>query len=132
RLLLGLIERTVFLEMDEEGGLEAVDGVGGLVGGEETIALREVEGRIVQVTTEQILVTANGVKVAGLPGKVSAAQITHNRILVSSGRKVELLSLDCRRIHQWHLHKEIPCLDINNDTIALGLWNSTVQLISLT
>src|SRR5271155_2496604 len=65
-LVLGLIERTVFLEMDDEGGLEAVETVGGLISTEETIAMKEVDGKIIQITTEQIHVTHNGVKIAGV------------------------------------------------------------------
>jgi DNA damage-binding protein 1 len=130
-LVLGLIERTVFLEIDSDGGLEAVEGVGGLLGGEETIALREVEGVIVQVTTERVHVTQRGGKVAEFPGKVSAAQISESQILVSSGRNMTLLSLDCQVLQQWTLPEEITCLDILDDTIAIGLWNSTVKLITL-
>jgi DNA damage-binding protein 1 len=130
-LVLGLIERTVFLEMDNEGGLEAVETVGGLIGDEETIALKETEGRIVQITTEQVLVTAHGAKVSGFPGKVSAAQITGTKILISSGRVMQLLTLNCAMIRQWTLTEEITCLAIHDEIIAVGLWNSTVQLISL-
>jgi len=130
-LVLGLIERTVFLEMDDEGGLEAVETVGGLISTEETIAMKEVDGKIIQITTEQIHVTHNGVKIAGVEGKVSAAQITESRILVSSGRNISLLSLDCQVIQQWTLQEECTCLDIHDSIIAIGLWNSSVQLISL-
>jgi len=130
-LVLGLIERTVFLEMDADGGLEAVESVSGLVANEETIALKEVEGRIVQITTEQVHITSQGSKVAGFPGKVSAAQISESRIVISSGRTLTMLSLDCQIIQQWTLQEEITCLDIRGDLIALGLWNSSVQLISL-
>ena len=86
-----------------------------------------------QVTTEQVHVTENGGKVAGLEGKVSAAQITETgQILVSSGRNISLSSLDCQVIQQWTLPEEITCIDIHDSIIAVGLWNSTVQLISLT
>jgi len=130
-LVLGLIERTVFLEMDDEGGLEAVETVGGLISTEETIAMKEVEGKVIQITTERIHVTQNGVKIAGVEGKVSAAQITESQILVSSGRNISLLSLDCQLIQQWTLQEECTCLDIHEFIIAIGLWNSSVQLISL-
>ena len=130
-LVLGLIERTVFLEMDRDGGLEAVDTVAGLIDNEETIALKEVDGKIIQITTEQILVTQHSSKLASLPGKVSAAQITDSNILVSSGRNMTLLSLECQVIQQWTLSDEITCLDIQGDSIVVGLWNSSVQLISL-
>ena len=130
-LVLGLIERTVFLEMDDEGGLEAVESVNGLISNEETIALKDVEGKIVQVTSEQVHVVSMGVKVAGYAGKVSAAQISDGRILVSSGRTMTLLSLDCQVVQQWTLQEEITCLDIQGDLIAVGLWNSAAQLISL-
>ena len=130
-LVLGLIERTVFLEMDVEGGLEAVERVSGLIESEETIALKEVNGKIIQVTTEQIHVTTHGSKIAGYPGKISAVQITDSQILVSSGRNMKLLSFDCQIIQQWTLQEEITCLDIHENLIAVGFWNSTVQLISL-
>ena len=130
-LVLGLIERTVFLEMDVEGGLEAVESVFGLIATEETIALKEFQGKIIQITTEQVHVTTKGVKTSGFPGKVSAAQVTETRILVSSGRNMTLLTFDCQIIQQWALQEEITCLDIHETLIAVGLWNSTVQLISL-
>ena len=131
-LVLGLIERTVFLQMDEEGGLEAVETVAGLISTEETIAMKQVHDKIVQITTEQIHVTAqDGVKTAGIRGKVSAAQITTSQILVSSGRNISLFSLDCQRLQQWTLQEEITCLDIHESIIAVGLWNSSVQLTSL-
>ena len=130
-LVLGLIERTVFLEMDEEGGLEAVERVGGLIDSEETIALKQVGAVIVQVTTNQILITENGSRKAGRKGKISTAQITDNRILLSLGRELVLFNFQCDVIAQWTLQEEITCLDIFDRTIALGLWNSTVQLISL-
>jgi len=130
-LVLGLIERTVFLEMDEEGGLEAVESVNGLISQEETIALKEVEGKIVQVTTEQVLVVLKGEKVAGYPGKVSAAQISDGRIAISTGRTLTLLSFDCQVIQQWTLPEEITCLDIQGDLIAVGLWDASIQLINL-
>ena len=130
-LVLGLIERTVFLEMDVEGGLEAVESISGLIATEETIALKESQGKIIQITTEQVHVTTKGVKSSGFPGKVSAAQITETRILVSSGRNMTLLAFDCQIIQQWKLQEEITCLDIHEDLIAVGLWNSTVQLVSL-
>ena len=130
-LVLGLIERTVFLEMDEEGGLEAVERAGGLIDSEETIALKQVGAVIVQVTTNQILITENGSRKAGRKGKISTAQITDNRILLSLGRELVLFNFQCDVIAQWTLQEEITCLDIFDRTIALGLWNSTVQLISL-
>ena len=42
-----------------------------------------------------------------------------------------LLSFDCQIIQHWTLQEEITCLDIHETLIAVGLWNSTVQLISL-
>ena len=131
-LVLGLIERTVFLEMDVEGGLEDVETVSGLIPSEETITLKEVHGKIVQVTTEQIHVTTQGIKTSGHKERVSAAQITESQILISSGRNMILFSLDCQIIQQWTFQEEITCLDIHGSLIAVGLWNSTVQLISLT
>lgn len=130
-LVLGLIERTVFLEMDSEGGLEAVGPVAGLLDSEETIALKEIDGRIVQVTTEQVHATTHGVKTAEFYGRISAARITESRTLVSSGRNLTLLSLDCQIIEQWMLDEEITCLDINDALIAVGLWNGSVKLMSL-
>jgi DNA damage-binding protein 1 len=70
-IVLRLIGRTVFLEIDGEGGLEAVESVAGLIPFEETISLKEVEGRIVQVTTERVHVTARGTTVPEFAGKVS-------------------------------------------------------------
>ncbi len=130
-LVLGLIERTVFLAMDREGGLEAVEMVGNLISDEETIAIKQVDGNIVQITTEQIHVTRHSFKLASLAGKVSAAQITDSQILVSSGRNMMLVSLECQVVQQWTLPEEITCLDIQGDSIVVGLWNSSVQLISL-
>ena len=130
-LVLGLIERTVFLEMDEEGGLEAVESVSGLISNQETIALQEIHGRIVQVTSEGVNVIQQGQKVAAYPGKISAAQISDARVVISSGRTMTLLSLECQVLQQWTLPEEITCLDIQGDLIAVGLWNSSVQLISL-
>jgi DNA damage-binding protein 1 len=130
-LVLSLIERTVFLEMDTEGGLEAIEGFAKLIDSEETIALKQIGEKIIQVTTEQIHISTQGVKTAGYPGKISAAQITDNQILISSGRNMRLLSFDCKIIQEWTLQEEITCLDIHGNLIAIGLWNSTVQLISL-
>jgi DNA damage-binding protein 1 len=128
-LVLGLIERTVFLEMDDDGGLEAVESANGLISNEETIALKEIGGRIVQVTTEQIHIVSQGTKVAGLQGKISACQISDDQVVISSGRRLSLLSLRCQVIQQWTLSEEITCLDIRGDLIVVGLWNSSVQFI---
>lgn len=132
-LVLGLIERTVFLEIDDEGGLEAVENVSGLISDEETIALKQVDNgkKIVQVTTEQIHVTSHGIKMAGFKGKVSAAKITEERILVSSGRNMKLFSIDRQMIQQWTLQEEITCLDMHKSLIAVGLWNSSVEIFNL-
>lgn len=130
-LVLGLLERTVFLEMDAEGGLEAVDRVAGLIDFEETIALKEVGGTVIQITTEQVHVTSQNLKVAGVSAKISAAQITNDKILISSGRNLSLLNFQCQSLHEWTLPQEITCLDINGDLIIVGLWNSNVQIISL-
>lgn len=130
-LVLGLLERTVFLEMDAEGGLEAVDRVAGLIDFEETIALKEVGGTVIQITTEQVHVTSHNLKVAGVSAKISAAQITNDKILISSGQTLSLLNFQCHSLHEWTLPQEITCLDINSDLIIVGLWNSNVQIISL-
>ena len=131
-LVIGLIERTIFLEIDMDGGLEAVEGVGELIDNEETIALKEVDYKIVQITTERVHITAHGMKIATYPSKISASQITPTEILISSGHDLALLSFDCQVQRQWALSDEITCIDIHDGIIAVGLWNSTVQLISLT
>ena len=134
-LVIGLIERTVFLEMDIEGGLEAIETISGLISSEETISLKQIDDKIIQVTTEQVHITSpsqQGDKIAGYMGKISASQITENgQILISSGRNMILLSPECQILQQWTLHNEITCLDIHNGIIVAGLWDSTVEIIDL-
>ena len=109
-----------------------MESVAGLISDEETIALKKIDGRIIQGTIEQVHVIQD-VKVTNFQRKVSGMQITDTQILISSGRNMFLLTLDCKVIRPWTmttLPEEITCLDINNDTIALGLWNGSVPLIS--
>jgi DNA damage-binding protein 1 len=130
-LVIGLIERTVFLEIDREGGLEEIGRIPGLIDSEETIALNEIQNTIVQVTTERVNVSSLGKTVSSYAAKISACQVTSKELLISSGASLTLLSLNCEILRQWTLSDEITCLYIYDDLIALGLWNSTVILISL-
>ena len=131
-LVLGLIQRSVFLEVDKEGGLEAIPEFQGLISNEESISVHMVGERIIQVTTERVHVVSRGIRVGEFIGKISAAKIGERGILVSCGRDLILLNSNCGRDHEWTFLEEITSLDyLEGSIIAVGLWNGTFQLIPL-
>jgi DNA damage-binding protein 1 len=131
-LVVAGIARTVALEMDCEGGLEVLEGFDALVEGEESIEVTEREGTVVQVTTERVRVTTLGGVTAEFLGKISAAKVSQDKIVISSGRELTMLDFECRILHTWPFPEEITCVDFQfGDLIAVGLWNSTALFIPL-